>query len=1316
MALALTHGSVGAFDRAEEDWETYVERVEIYLAANKITDAAERRDVFLSVCGPKTYRVLRDLVAPKKPNEISYTDVVAQLKAHFDPKQGVAVKRYQFNSRSRERGESVSKYVAELRHLAIDCEFGESLNEMLRDRLICGVNDSRMQRRLLSEADLDYDKALKIAQAMEMADKDAEQLKGDKAAPETEGAINKAGSCENRKRGSNVSCYRCGGRHKAPVCRHKETVCHKCGVKGHIARACRSRKRNQSTTQQNKSPPPNTNPVREKEETEDEVYTMFPLRTKKYKPIYVTVQVNDVPLQMEVDTGATLSVIGEATYHQMWGDKPPPLTNSNVRLRTYTGEDIPVTGTLEVEVRHAAQQKQLTLIVTKGSGPSLLGRNWLTELRIDWKTTYQIQESTALTAVLDAHQAVFRKELGTITCAKAELHVDPQVPPVFHRPRTVPFSLKSKVEAELERLQREGTIRPRQFSEWAAPIVAVPKGDGSVRICGDYKVSANKAIICDTHPIPRNEDIFAAMSGGVSFSKLDLSHAYLQLQLDDAARDYLVINTHKGLFEYTRMPFGITSAPAIFQRTMDNLLQGLKHVSVYIDDILITGETDEEHLQTLNEVLTRLETAGVRLKKEKCEFMAKEVIYLGHRINRDGLQPTDEKVQTITDTPRPSNISELRAFLGLINFYGKFMKDLSTILAPLYKLLHKGTAWRWNSAQQKAFEEAKELLKSPKLLVHYDINKELILTCDASPYGLGAVLAHRMEDGSERPIEYASRTLTPAERNYAQIDKEALAIIYGVKRFHQYLYGRHFLICSDHKPLIYLFGEHRGISAMASARVQRWALTLMGYQYSIVHRPGHKLGNADGLSRLPVQVNARDPPQPYDTVFLMERLNSSLVTAAHIRSWTDKDPTLAKVRRQVMQGTWGDIDRELTQRDPYLQRKDELSVEDGCILWGTRVVVPPQLRSRVLDELHEGHPGIGRMKSFARSYVWWPGLDGDLERRVRQCDVCQRVQKMPQKTPVQPWEWPERPWTRLHIDHAGPVQGKMLFIIVDAHSKWIEAHIVSSTSAEATIEKLRLTFATHGLPETIVSDNGPSFTSCEFQEFLRCNGVKHLRSAPYHPASNGLAERAVQTVKAGVAKLSGSLTVRLSRFLFKYRVTPQATTGIAPAELLMGRRLRTHLDLLFPTIQERVRKNQRTQKENRDKHSRCRQFTPGDRVMGRNFMTGPKWMPGTVVECHGNTTIKMRLDDGRIWRRHVDHVVTSQTSERNPQETVVVRPETDPLTAPTVEEPAAVGQDSDSIVQEQCPQPEREPSPLPDTGQEELRRSTRIRKPPDRFE
>ena len=401
---------------------------------------------------------------------------------------------------------------------------------------------------------------------------------------------------------------------------------------------------------------------------------------------------------------------------------------------------------------------------------------------------------------------------------------------------------------------------------------------------------------------------------------------------------------------------------------------------------------------------------------------------------------------------------------------------------------------------------------------------------------------------------------------------------------------------------------------------------------------------------------------------------------------------------------------------PYNKRKEEISVEDGCLLWGTRVIVPPQLRSKVVDEIHEGHPGISRMKSFARSYVWWPGLDKDLENKVRQCLLCQRNQKNPPKVPFQTWEWPEQPWTRLHVDHAGPVEGKLLFIIVDAHSKWIDAHIVPSTSAIGAISKLRSSFATHGVSKTIVSDNGTAFTSNEFSEFLQRNGIEHVRSAPYHPSSNGLAERAVQTVKEGVKKMKGPLEVKLARFLFKYRVTPQATTGIAPAELLMGRRLRTHLDLLYPSVKDRVRQRQMAQETRTSEHGR--QFKPelGDRVMCRNFADGPKWLPGVITECDSATSVKVKLDDGRSWRRHVDHVTPTAVA---PSEDSTTELPSVPIDVTPPEETARPdNQRPDNNVQDPDTQDAESSQPHVDesTAPTEPRRSTRARKPPDRFE
>ena len=276
---------------------------------------------------------------------------------------------------------------------------------------------------------------------------------------------------------------------------------------------------------------------------------------------------------------------------------------------------------------------------------------------------------------------------------------------------------------------------------------------------------------------------------------------------------------------------------------------------VRVDDILVSGANDGDHLNNLEEVFKRLVKAGLRLKKGKCVFMEPQVTYLGHRVSKEGIQPMEDKVEAITNAPPPRNVSELKSYLGMINYYQKFLTNLSSVLAPLHSLLNSKTHWHWGKDQQQAFEQSKSFLKSSRLLVHYDDKKELILACDASENGLGAVLSHKMEDGSEHPISFASRTLTKAETNYSNLEREALAVIFGVKKFHQYLYGRQFIPETDHKPLESLFNEKKATPAMAAARIQRWALTLAAYNYTIKYKPGIEHGNADALSRLPLPVS-----------------------------------------------------------------------------------------------------------------------------------------------------------------------------------------------------------------------------------------------------------------------------------------------------------------------------------------------------------------------------------------------------------------------------------------------------------------------------
>ena len=561
----------------------------------------------------------------------------------------------------------------------------------------------------------------------------------------------------------------------------------------------------------------------------------------------------------------------------------------------------------------------------------------------------------------------------------------------------------------------------------------VPKRDGEVRICGDYKVTVNPVLEVDQYPLPRPEDLFATLARGKYFSTMDLSHAYNQLPLDDNARPFLTINTHRGLYQYTRLPFGVASAPSIFQKTMDMILQGMSGVICYLADILISGRTKDGHLDNLRKVLQKLQEHNIRAKKSKCTFMKTSVRYLGHVIDADGLHATDDKIKAIVNAPRPRNVAELRSFLGLLNYYGRFIPNLSSLIYPLNNLLGQKAKWQWTKACKEAVASAKEKIASSNVLTHYDSTLPVQLAADASSYGIGAVISHVLENGEERPIAFASRTLQPSERNYAQVEEEALSLVFGVCKFHSYLYGRKFTLVTDHKPLTTILGPKNGVPPIAAARLQRWALKLAAYSYDIEFRSTDKHANADGLSRLPLHHVEPLGYTSEPSVFNLQQIGSLPVTAAKLAAATRNDRELSRVYQYLTKGWPREVESSLST---YAAKKSELTVEGGCILWGVRVIIPTKWRKRLLLELHRDHPGSCKMKSIARGYMWWPGMDQSIEDLVKSCLDCQQIGKAPPVAPLQPWERPTRVFQRLHIDFAGPFQGAMFFIEVDAYSKW----------------------------------------------------------------------------------------------------------------------------------------------------------------------------------------------------------------------------------------------------------------------------------------
>ena len=346
-----------------------------------------------------------------------------------------------------------------------------------------------------------------------------------------------------------------------------------------------------------------------------------------------------------------------------------------------------------------------------------------------------------------------------------------------------------------------------------------------------------------------------------------------------------------------------------------------------------------------------------------------------------------------------------------------------------------------------------------------------------------------------------------------------------------------------------------------------------------------------------------------------------------------------------VQHRWQDFESSLDISE-CSKHKDELSLDVVYIMWGSRIVVPSKLRRNILQELHEGHPGMVQMKGLACSFVWWPHLHNDIQLAVNEFSSCQTCKKTPQEALLHPWEWPSRPWDRVHVDYAGPILGKMILVIIDAHSKWIETHVVSSATSSVTIERLMMTFACHGLPRSIVSDNGTCFTSEEFKLFTKANGIRHVYSSPYHPASNGLAERAVQVVKNGLKKITeGSLEIRLCKFLARYRLFPQSTTGVSPAELLFKRKPRSKLDLLLPSTETNVSKSLENQKLYHDRRARGREFNIGNSVYVQNFGKGPELLSGVITGRRGPVSYNITLPDGRCLRRHVDHIRNRQCED-----------------------------------------------------------------------
>lgn len=762
--------------------------------------------------------------------------------------------------------------------------------------------------------------------------------------------------------------------------------------------------------------------------------------------------------------------------------------------------------------------------------------------------------------------------------------------PIRQAPRRLPLARQEQVEKMVKEMTEQGVIEESN-SPWSSPVVLVTKKDGSLRFCVDYR-KLNDITKKDSYPLPRIDDTLTTLSGSTWFSTLDLKSGYWQVGIHPEDKEKTAFTTSCGLYQFTVMPFGLCNAPATFERLMELVLRGLtwKTCLVYLDDVMVMGRDFEEHLKNLQEVFDRFRAANLKLNPKKCALFQKKVEFLGHTVSADGIQTSDDKIKAIRDWPRPRDKHEVRSFLGICTYYRRFVEGFAKIAAPLHQLTEPKTTFAWSHVHEEAFRKLKSALCSSPILAYPRRHGKFILDTDASKVGIGAVLS-QVQDGEEKVIEYYSKVLTKPERNYCVTRKELLAIVKSVDHFHKYLYGREFLIRTDHAALSWLLRLKN-----PEGQVARWMERLQQYDFKIQHRPGRHHNNADALSRRPCgeckhcrKVDEREGTVDIRAVTITQ---SEEWTAEKVRTAQQEDsdvgPLLKWKEENRQRPGWEEVSPESPTLKAMWVQWESLRVENGLLkrAWESadgrnvtmQLVVPKEYVPKVLEEVHGGssgaHLGVNKTLGKVRERFYWVHCREDVEKWCRKCSTCAATKgpttrlkgRMKQYNVGAPFE-------RIAIDVAGPFptttsNNKYILVAMDYFSKWPEAYAIpnqeASTVAQVLVDNLVCRF---GVPLELHSDQGRNFESRVFQELCHLLGITKTRTTPLHPQSDGMVERFNRTMEQFLSKVverhQTDWDKHLPLFLMAYRAAIHETTGQTPAKVVLGRELRLPCDLVF---------------------------------------------------------------------------------------------------------------------------------------------------------
>ena len=1209
-----------------DEWKFWLDAFDNYRIATKLDKESDdvQKATLLHLAGTGVQRLLSGLPGENK----KFEEVKQALSAHFQPKRNKWAERHKFRKRAQLQHESLDTFIAELRMLSLTCDFGEANDDNILGQVIEKCSDGYLREKLLQQGEtLTLEKAQTLGRAIESAKKDTQLLGG-------HGAQNVPGKSDvnavrfSVNKAKEKACFRCGKTdHLAnnERCKARNAQCIKCKKTGHFWKYCRSRE------SENKEDVKFVQPVQHQSDKSNPEYVLYTTNNEGLG-VETDVEINGKLVQMMIDTGCAKTLIPKQWFRN---NLNIPLNPTNVKFSAFGGGDLKCLGVFDAKLRCNKMEVMEPVYVIDVEGPPLLGRSALSTLNLVKIHAVGESPTKAREKIYQEYENLFKEELGDFKNYEYKIKINSDVPPKVQKQRPVPAPLEDRLKQEIERMIQEDVIEEATGASWISPVQIVYKGNGELRVCVDLR-EANKAVIRERFPIPRIQDLLRQLSGARMFSTLDLRKAYWQVRLAKESREITSFIAAGKVYQFKRLPFGLASAPEVYQRVMSIVCEGLSGVLSYFDDVVVYGSTPEEHWKNLRAVMAKLQDCGLRLNADKCALGMCELKFLGHVISAEGIKPDPDKVKAIADAPVPQNQAELRSFLGSITYLTQFVSNLATVITPLRYLTQKGVVWKWSTTESNAFEEVKELLIKAPCLAHYSLEAETKLVVDASPVGLGCVLLQNV-DSRWQPISYASRSLTAAEKRYSQIEREAMAVLFGLQKMHSYIYGRHVVVSTDHKPLLGVFNKNT-----QSIRLERIALRCQDYDFTLTYEPGSE-NIADGLSRLPLNATVTETSFVEEHVHFVKSADA-LLSIDEIKEAGESDPELLEVVK-VLDGTQNLVNNK------WKHFKDELSFAQGLLWRGRRIYVPEKLRKKALTLAHEAHQGIVRCKQRLRRILFWPGMDSDVEDYCRNCETCVRLQPLRRDTPNTATPLPDYCWEKCALDLVGPFPGEIyIMTVVDYRSKWPEAIVLKRITSESIVTALADIFARFGNPKVLITDNGRQFVAEEFQDFMKANGIQHRRVSPYFPQANGQVERFHRYLKHSIraAELDGlSWTEVLPTILQVYRSTPHAGTNMTPAKLFLNREITTKL----PTVpemdqnnpEERYKEYQRKLCEYTDakRHAQQHNLVPGDIVFVANTKSG-KLIPTfghqkyVIVRCKGPDTFELvNAETGQHLTRNV---------------------------------------------------------------------------------